>query len=151
MIFVVFIIVFSTLWSLLSMWLFDDDCYWAKKRMANKIININGYQRLKNTKDITFTYKGKEFSVCIKPLQEDDKFKIISVWINEDCALIMHTLIGTFCNCRAMTYAKKRSESEICEIIKFASKTAKKRMNQDTKNYINLHCKTNSYFNNEEE
>ena len=148
---IVFIIVFSVFWAFLMMWLFEDDYYWAKKRMTNKIININGYQISKNTKDITFTYKGKEFSVCVKPLQEDDRFKIISVWINGDCALIVHTLIGTFCNCRAMTYAKKRSESEIREIIKFASKTVKKRRNQDTKNYINLHCKINSYFNNEEE
>lgn len=139
------------LFSFLISWFTDDNCYWAKKRISKMISNIEWYQIQERVENITFTHKGKEFSVHVKTLEKDNYLEKTSIWINGECVLIMYTLMGIFFNCRVMNFSKERNEFEIREIIKTASKTANKRISESIDSNIKLRLKVNSYFNNEEE
>ena len=147
---IIFISVVSLI-HILIIWFTDSDCYWAKKRLEQRIKDIERHQIRERVEHITFTHKGKEFSVYVKPLSEDKRCQKTSIWINKECPLIMYTLIGNFFTCRSVIYAEKRSEFEIREIIKVASKIANQKFNTRLYDEIKSICKTHSYFDDKEE
>lgn len=130
-IFVLAVFICSVSIVLLADWLFGNDFYWAKKRIEKRIDNIDWhlsgcsiYSKGKK-ENITFVYKEKTFSVYTKVVTNETFYKCFEVWINEECACIMHILKGDI-YCRVIKYAHNRDSDEIRKIIKAANKAINK-------------------------
>lgn len=119
--------------SILLSALFGEDGYFTKKRIESHLDNIKYYQRRNNAGNVSFTYRGKEFSTRVECVDDTAYYKNIVLYINEEEVLSLYILIGTFVNCRTLWSEGNRNRDEVYKILKAASKTVDKRIYDDIK------------------
>lgn len=129
-----------------AIWGTDCESYWAKRRLAKCFSEIDWYQRKEEKDTLTFIYKGKEFIVRVEYCDNGKYYKNANFYINDECVVTLHSLVGTFRTVRLAEYTLNRHNYEVMKILKVAQRVAKKKSNERISKKVNEEYNNKSYF-----
>jgi len=129
--------------------LFSEDGWFTKRRLEKKLYDIEYYNNKLPTKNLTFNYRDKDFTVVVKRGEVDTKSptKSLEVYINDELAATMYIFTaGCFIHCRSFKVPYNRYSCEVIKIINKARRVYSKRANEVILFEITNNTTTKSYF-----
>jgi hypothetical protein len=129
--------------------LFSEDGWFTKRQLEKKLRDIEYYNTKLPTKNLTFNYRDKDFTVTVKRGKVDvtSPTKSLEVYINDELSATMYIFTaGCFIHCRSFKAAYNRYSHEVIKIINKARRVYSKRANEVILFEITNNTTTKSYF-----